>query len=152
MIVIGVDPGLTGGIAFLYPAPATEPMPVRLHSPTGCVRNAVDLPRLAGILRDTLPQHMFLERVASMGGQGVASMFSLGMSFWGVAGVAAGLGIPVTLVAPQVWKAYFKLGRDKNESLALARKLYPDVDLKRKKDNGVAEALLIARYGLETMQ
>ena len=89
----------------------------------------------------------YLEKVNAFPGQGVASMFSLGMSYWGMAGVVAALGWPLTLVEPEAWKRYFKLGKDKEEARALAQRLYPEVDLHRKKDHNKAEALLIARYG-----
>ena len=73
------------------------------------------------------------------------------MSYWGAAGVVTALDMPLTLVRPQEWKAHYGLGSDKNDSLELARRYYPDVDLHLKKHHGRAEALLIARYGLDTI-
>jgi crossover junction endodeoxyribonuclease RuvC len=147
-VVIGIDPGLTGAIAFIPEdwAPWVEDMPVIAHGK----RKAVDVVKLARILE---PYRLlgnavaYLEKVHAFPGQGVSSMFSLGMSFWGVAGVLAACDIPFHLIAPADWKARLNLDRDKERSLVLARKLFPGVDLSRKKHHGRAEALLIAHYG-----
>lgn len=149
MITIGIDPGLSGAIACVSDEGviALHDMPVMPYGRGAYVKNAVDLTAVARLLSARGPAVVWLERVGSMPGQGVASMFSLGMSYYGVAGVAIGLGIPVNLVMPADWKGDMGLGRDKGESLALARKLHPNLDLSRKKDHGRAEALLIARYG-----
>lgn len=157
MIYIGVDPGLTGGVAMIVPEMGVNviDMPTVEYSKAGAVKRAVDCnglakwlgPRIGGIAIT-----LFIERVNAMPGQGVSSMFSLGMSFWGVVGVAAGLGIPVELVEPRAWKRYFGLGPDKDQARGLASRLYPSVDLSKKKDHGRAEALLIARYGMEKIQ
>lgn len=153
---IGVDPGLSGAIAFLRGNEAwAEAMPVGRYSATGTVKNAVDLGGVKALLKaqcDSLGMErpvlrLYLERVNAFPGQGVASMFSLGMSYWGVAGVAAALEIPVVLVTPQEWKKHFRLGSDKDQARMLAARLFPGVNLSRKKDHGCAEALLIALYG-----
>jgi crossover junction endodeoxyribonuclease RuvC len=153
---IGVDPGLSGAIAFLRGGEAwVEDMPVGRYSDTGKVKNAVDLAGVKVLLKaqyDALSMdrpvlRLYLERVSAMPGQGVASMFSLGMSYWGVAGVAAALEIPVALVTPQEWKKHFRLGKDKDQARMLAARMFPGIDLHRQKDHGRAEALLIAEYG-----
>ena len=156
-LVVGIDPGLSGAIAFL-PSDRSSlvlDMPAMEYSKKGFVKRAVDLELVARCLRaqDGLPDldrpviRAYLEKVNAFPGQGVASMFSLGMSYWGMAGVVAALGWPLTLVEPEAWKRHFKLGKDKEEARALAQRLYPEVDLHRKKDHNKAEALLIARYG-----
>lgn len=155
MISIGIDPGLSGAIAVLNGDDVTvHDMPVFRYSETGFVKRAVDLKSLTYILYQAsgdgaAPPYVFLERVNAMPGQGVAGMFNLGMSYWGAAGVAHGLDYPVELIRPQAWKQHFGLGRDKETARALAHHHYPDVDLHLKKHHGRAEALLIARYGLD---
>lgn len=54
-----------------------------------------------------------------------------------------------TEVAPATWKKALGLDKDKDKSRAMAAKLFPGLaeQLKRKKDDGRAEALLIAYYG-----
>lgn len=156
IIYVGIDPGLSGAIAFLRGEEAwVEDMPVGRYSATGMVKNAVDPAGVTRLLRaqqsalsvDRTLLKVYLERVQAFPGQGVASMFSLGMSYWGVAGVAAALEIPVELITPQEWKKHFRLGKDKDQARMLAARLFPGVDLHRQKDHGRAEALLIALYG-----
>lgn len=153
-VTVGIDPGLSGAIAFVpadWPA-WVEDMPVMAHSKSGFVKNAVDCRAIARLLEPFAINggaRVFMERVNAFPGQGVGSMFSLGMSFWGVAGVVSALGIPLHLVNPADWKGHFRLNKDKELARALATRYYPDVVLTRKKDHGRAEALLIARYGKE---
>lgn len=160
MIYIGVDPGLTGGIATLskYGDGPTAgdfadsvDMPTIEYSKTGAVKRALDGNGLYRIIGPRQPREtrLFIERVNAFPGQGVSSMFSLGMSYWGVVCAANALGIPVELVNPAAWKKHFGLGADKDQARGLASRLYPSVDLSKKKDHGRAEALLIARYGME---
>lgn len=157
-VTIGIDPGLSGAVAFLphdatLAQPWVEEMPVTGHSKSGFVKRAVDVVALARMLEPFGIQGnatAYLERVNAFPGQGVGSMFSLGMSFWGVAGVVAACGIPLHLVEAKDWKGHFRLNKDKEMARALASRYYPTVDLTRKKDHGRAEALLIARYGKET--
>ena len=155
MIFIGIDPGLSGAIAVLWPdGPVADDMPTVVYSKTGFVKRAVDLHALAGILRpyENLPCQVFLERVNAFPGQCVGSMFSLGMSYWGAAGVCAALGLPLNLISPQDWKKHFKLNAEKDLARGLASRLFPSVDLSKKKDHGRAEALLIARYGQDNFK
>lgn len=152
---IGIDPGLSGAIAFL-PAgrePYVVDMPVQAYSAKGFVKNAVDVHTLSRLLSvnttglDVVDSHAWIERVSAFPGQGVASMFSLGMSYWGTVGVLAALNISFDIVEPKDWKNRYRLAKDKSLALALARRLYPQVDLSRKSNHGRAEALLIARHG-----
>lgn len=145
--VIGIDPGVTGAVAVLGECDAVYDMPALNYSKTGFVKRALDARRLAGFF-DTSNAVVFIERVSAFPEQGVASMFSLGMSYWGAYSVCAALGFDIHLVEPRAWKTYFGLSKDKDASLTLARKLYPHADLALAKHHNRAEALLIARYGL----
>jgi crossover junction endodeoxyribonuclease RuvC len=66
-------------------------------------------------------------------------------------GVFQTLLIPYTLVTPQKWQKHFGKSKDKDQSRLLATRLYPQLadKFKQKKDDGRAEALLIAKYGSE---
>ncbi len=157
MLVIGIDPGLTGAIAQLHEWGDAEvdDMPTIAYSKTGFVKRAIDPATLATLLWAAAEGHrlgarpatVFMERVSAFPGQGVGSMFSLGMSYWGAAGVVQTLGLPLNLIEPREWKGHFKLNADKELSRGLASRLYPAVDLSKKKHHGRAESLLIARYG-----
>ena len=152
-ISIGIDPGLGGALGFiahdLPESPWVVDMPVIAHG-QGFVKRAVDLPALAESLRLLTvigDPYATMEAVHAFPGQGSSSMFSLGMSFWGVAGVLAALGISLRLVEPREWKGAYGLDKDKQKSIELANRMFPAIALTRKKDHGRAEALLIAEYG-----
>ena len=86
-----------------------------------------------------------------MPGQGVVSMFTFGTGWGRIMGVLDALRIPYELVRPQKWKKAFSVTSDKNSSIAVCKRLFPDVSLKRtercvKDDDGMAEALLMAEY------
>jgi Holliday junction resolvasome RuvABC endonuclease subunit len=87
-----------------------------------------------------------VEAVHSMPNQGVASSFKFGTAYGGAIALAERLKCPWELVTPQVWKKALKLDSDKNKSMVLARELWPTAPLKRQKDNGRAEALLLAYW------
>lgn len=142
--ILGVDPGASGAISFYYPeAPeliTVEDMPV--------VDGSTDVTTLAQRIAMMTPDVAFVEQVGSMPGQGVASTFKFGASYGAALGIIAALKIPLHLVRPQKWKKHFGLSSDKERSRALGLRLWPSTDLfARKKDEGRAEAALIARYG-----
>ena len=87
-----------------------------------------------------------MEQVHSMPHQGVSSTFSFGRAVGVISAVCELTRYPVHLVTPQRWKKHFHLTADKNESLDMARYLWPEAKLKLKKDINKAEALLIAEY------
>ena len=150
-LFIGIDPGLTGAIAIVNEdgKVGLYDMPTRPRG--GKVSREVSAKKLSEILRkyikdDTL---IVLERVASRPQQGVAGMFSLGDSYGVVRGVVGGLGGFCVGTVPAVWRkgVELKAGTGKEGSLALARNLFGREGLERKKDDGRADALLIAEYG-----
>ena len=147
MIVVGIDPGLTGAIAVIADGNTlVYDMPTFQYSAKGFVKRAFDAQPFANML-PSAPANVFIERVNAFPGQGVGSMFSLGMSYWGVHSVCKALGHNVTLVEAKAWKNHFGLSKEKDASLSLARKMYPQVDLRLAKHHNRAEALLIAAYG-----
>jgi crossover junction endodeoxyribonuclease RuvC len=83
-----------------------------------------------------------------MPGQGTRSMFTVGLGYGLWLGVLGALRIPYTAVRPAVWKRSIGPSKDKEASRLRAQQLYPGADLRRKKDHGRAEALLLASYGL----
>lgn len=87
-----------------------------------------------------------LESVHSFSGQGVASTFKFGRAVGAIDAVCEAFRSPVHYVTPQRWKKLLGLDSDKNKSLELARSLWPNAPLSRKKDNNRAEALLLAEY------
>jgi crossover junction endodeoxyribonuclease RuvC len=99
------------------------------------------------------PDACVIELVSSRPGQGVASMFNFGMSFGVAIGVVQALNIPLHFVTPTKWKKYFSLSSDKEESRRRAINLWPESAdrFSRRKDEGRAEAALMAKWGAETV-
>ena len=90
-----------------------------------------------------------IEQVNAMPGQGVTSMFAFGESFGLAKGVLAGLKIPTSTVTPGKWKKALQLNAGKDGSRAKAAQIWPEHagEFKRVKDDGKAEACLIAYWG-----
>lgn len=150
MTCIGIDPGASGAIVILGPdgAPAEwHAMPVLK---TGSATR-VNAAALAALLRPHTGAHAYVEQVGAMPGQGVASMFSFGHSAGVLSGVLGALGLPVTMVTPQVWKkrAGIASGSDKDAARSRAIQLWPAWRALDAKGRGqaLADAALIARFG-----
>jgi crossover junction endodeoxyribonuclease RuvC len=170
-IHVGVDPGKGGAIAFhvggrwlVHDCPLVETSTkTRTNKKTGkkivTVKKESSPILMATLFRDVLEKEgrsnpkfvVHVEKVSAMPGQGVTSMFSFGRNFGQWEGVIAALGCEVHYVTPQRWKKTMLAGQPKGKEAARMRalQLFPYlVDaLKRKKDDGRAEALLIGEYG-----
>ena len=96
---------------------------------------------------------MVVEQVNAMPGQGVTSMFNFGQTFGAIKGVCAALDLPIFLVRPSKWKKHFELiNSSKDASRTKAIEMYPSLSdqLSKKKDVNKSDAILIARYYIET--
>ena len=72
------------------------------------------------------------------------------MGVWlGILGV---LGLAHTRIRRAVWKRRLGLTSDKEQARLRAMQLFPGADLRRKRDHGRAEALLLAWYGRQACQ
>lgn len=92
----------------------------------------------------------YMEAVSSSPQMGVSSAFAFGEGFGIVKGVLAALGVPLVLVPPAKWKRDLGLNQSKDGSRAKAIARWPghSNEFKRVKDDGRAEAALIASWGL----
>lgn len=150
--IIAIDPGISGAIALLVDGDYNDvqPMPIT-QKKSG--RNQVSSHDLYDLVcrmqRNADDVDCIIEQVAAMPGQGVSSMFSLGDSFGVARTIAALYARRLAFVMPGVWKRKAGLTKDKKYSLTLARDTFPEArdKLKRRKDEGLAEALLLAHYG-----
>jgi Holliday junction resolvasome RuvABC endonuclease subunit len=102
--------------------------------------------RLLSIIDPKEGAQICMEQVHSMPNQGLASTWNFARAVGVISAVCELTRYPVHLVTPQKWKKHFHLTADKNESLDMARYLWPEAKLKLKKDINKAEALLIAEY------
>ena len=150
--VAGIDPGKTGAMVLLYPDGSGATYRVPLIKLRGKEQPAwttwFDV--WATTLQTVQPDLIVLESVAARPGQGVTSMFNFGQSLGFARAIACSANCRVEHVTPSVWKA--KLGllnSDKNASREMARQLVPSLisELTRVKDDGVADAALLAHYG-----
>ena len=142
--ILGVDPGVTGEIAFLFP----DATIIAEDIPT--VAGEVDVDAVVRRIREMAPRAAVVERASARPGQGVSSTFKYGAAYGALRASVAACEIPQHLVASTKWKAYFNLDKDKEKSRALAIRLWPGVGFfTRKKDHGRAEAALIARWYAE---
>jgi crossover junction endodeoxyribonuclease RuvC len=146
MRILGIDPGLSGAYALLTNATAiVDDLPV--------VSKTIDAAEFYRIVQALKPDVAVVERVGVMPGNGAVSMFNFGQSVGSIHAVLACAGVPMKLVTPAYWKKHFNLSSDKERSRQLAIQQYPmTTGLSRKKDDGRAEALLLARFYLETMK
>lgn len=159
-LTLGCDPGQTGCIALLAdgePAGFLD-MPTMPRRAGGQEVNAA---ALAEGLREHLAAHAgahvfaVLEQVGSMPRQGLASTFRFGQSDGVLRGVLGALGIGYMEVSPVKWKNHYGLrGQEKDAARALAIRRFPSVALQlaRKKDQGRADAILLALWGASTEQ
>lgn len=154
-VVIGIDPGISGAIA-IYDGGhlSVHDMPVVSVVKNRSTRNRVEASLVANVLRkwSSVPNiSAFIELVNAMPKQGVSSVFSFGRGAGILEGVLAGLEIPFTLVTPQRWQKHQGVAKGKDAARARAAALFPkDAALfNRKKDDGRADASLIARYGFQ---
>jgi hypothetical protein len=101
--------------------------------------------------------YMMIERIWGHPGSNPVSIGELIRGAALIEGAAIAHGIRVARVAPSAWKGFYDelrppkgtpVTKKKLLALELARKLWPEIDLSRVKDDGKAEALLIARYAL----
>ncbi len=165
MIILGIDPGLSGALALLTPTtlevfdvPSFKaktrgremngPEVARWLDSQGCEASGLD----EGENRSMI-DHAFIESVAAMSRQGVASMFKFGYTAGRLRGIVEAHFIPVTLVSSQKWKRDLGVPREKDAARARASELFPShSDLfVRVKDDGRAEAALIAEWGRRSL-
>ena len=147
MSVWGIDPGLNGAIALfdmmeghleVFDMPIMEIKKKRQVNPQ--------------LLTDILEQHnapVFIEQVGARPGQGVSSMFNFGKSYGICLGVSAGLKLPTTTITPLVWQRALKVEKGKDGNRLRATQIFPNFSslFARKKDDGRADAALLAYYG-----
>lgn len=158
MIVIGVDPGITGAIAAVCNKRgllAVSDLPICSNGlTTGRLLRWLDVEKLDGILREWSALFDFagedvravLERPIAMPGQQIATAASSFDMQGAIRAVLTMRGYPLEFVTPNEWKRYYRLGKAKSEARATAFALYPQAPVTRAKDDGRAEAILIARY------
>lgn len=140
--IVGVDPGKTGAIAVL----TLDGTLVWLEDMTDLTGHGIGS-WLAEIFEGEAIDTVFVEKVGYMPGQRGTWTFAEG--YGAILGALGALGHRVELVTPSKWKGDLKLSKDKTASRQRAAERWPDHadKFRRVKDDGRAEACLIAEWG-----
>lgn len=161
MLVIGIDPGLTGamclidsehGLRDVVDIPTCENGLV-----TGSMKRWVDPHGIEQLLREWSGKwgfaaesvHSVIERpipMPSLPAQTIASQFDT----FGVIRAVLQRHAAVQCVAPNIWKKIYSFGKDKAEARACCKRLYPTAPVSRVKDHNRAEAILIGHWLVRT--
>ncbi len=159
MLLVGIDPGYSGAIALLDTITGRVTIHDMPTTPNPKGKPELNLHRLGEILKPDLDGYCpetciaVLEKVATMPGQGISSAFRFGQGYGAIEMALVGHGWERNYVTPTTWKKHFKLSSDKGVSRSLAMQRFPhSADLfARMKDDGRAEAALLALYGREVI-
>ena len=155
MKIIGIDPGLSGGIAILKNNKIEDMFDMPVMSEGKKNKRQLNSAQLVNLLKSSIDEEtiVVVEQVNAMPGQGVTSMFNFGQTFGAIKGICAALGLPIFFVRPAKWKKHFELiNSSKDASRTKAIEMYPSISdqLSKKKDVNKSDAILIARFYSET--
>ncbi len=158
--VLGIDPGLDGGLVLLEGSCISELVVTPTMPGSSGSKREYDLPALRELFLRLKPDHVFLEKAQAMPGQGVTSMFTIGHGYGLLRGLIVGIGVPHTLVHPRTWqKVLFQdVAKDDTKKTAalVCGRLWPAANFKassrcKKMHEGLCDAVLIAEYGRRTL-
>ena len=153
--VLGIDIGVVGALALLTDAGELvdiADMPVLADVPAG--RRTVNGPLLAATVFRWQAKRAFVEMVGARPGEGAVGAFAFGRSRGIVEGVLAAANVPATFIAPASWKRAIGIppgkdgAKDRARSMAISRWPAQADRFARVKDDGRAEACLIAVAGI----
>jgi len=153
MIIIGIDPGISGAISIVENKKILEVYDTPTMIDGKKNKRQINSAQVTNIIKERLNKEkevvVVVEQVNAMPGQGVTSMFNFGQSFGVIKGICAALGLPIHFVRPMKWKKHFNLIKtNKDASRTKVIEIYPEISSKlyRKKDSNRADAILIALY------
>ena len=159
MLIIGIDPGISGSICFFQDGKIIDV--VEMPTMTEGIKNKkqVNGSQIFNEISEKIKKldkeeiKVVIEQVSAMPGQGVTSMFNFGQSFGILKGICSAMQLPMYFVRPAKWKKYFNLiNSEKDASRTRAIEVFPyfSGQLSRKKDSNKADAILIASFYYET--
>ena len=155
MIIIGIDPGISGAICFFESGVVKDVIEMPVMADGKKNKKQINGPQIVNeiekIIKNIPKENIFVvvEHVSAMPGQGVTSMFNFGQSFGVIKGICSAMQLPIYFVRPVKWKKYFDLIKtDKEASRSKAIQIFPYISSKKKKkkDNNKADAILIASF------
>ena len=160
MLIIGIDPGISGSICFFKDGRILEviEMPVMTEGKKNKKQvNGAQIYNefLKRINKKEDEIRVVIEQVSAMPGQGVTSMYNFGQSYGILKGICSAMQLPMFFVRPAKWKKYFNLiNSQKDASRTRAIEIFPyfSSQLSKKTDSNKADAILIASFYYETHQ
>ena len=159
MLIIGIDPGISGSICFLDNGKILDVIEMPIMADGKKNKKQVNGSQVYNEISKRIKQfeknqiRVVIEHVSAMPGQGVTSMFNFGQSFGILKGICTAMQLPIYFVRPAKWKKYFNLlNSEKDASRTRAIEIFPyfSSQLSRKKDSNKADAILIASFYHET--
>ena len=159
MLIIGIDPGISGSICFFEDGKIVDVIEMPTMTEGKKNKKQVNGSQIYNeILKriNKLPKkniRVIVEQVSAMPGQGVTSMFNFGQSFGILKGICSAMQLPIYFVRPAKWKKYFNLiNSEKDASRTRAIEIFPyfSSQLSKKKDANKADAILISSFYYET--
>ena len=159
MLIIGIDPGISGSICFLKNGKILDVIEMPTMTEGKKNKKQVNGSQVYNEIIERINEfekneiRVVIEQVSAMPGQGVTSMFNFGQSFGILKGVCTAMQLPMYFVRPAKWKKYFNLlNSEKDASRTRAIEIFPyfSSQLSKKKDSNKADAILIANFYYET--
>ena len=159
MLIIGIDPGISGSICFLEGGIIKDVLEMPTMTEGKKNKKQVNGSQIFNEISFRIKTYekknikVVIEQVSAMPGQGVTSMFNFGQSFGILKGICSAMQLPIYFVRPAKWKKYFNLiNSEKDASRTRAIEIFPyfSSNLSKKKDSNKADAILIANYFHET--
>ena len=159
MLIIGIDPGISGSICFLDNGKILDVIEMPIMTDGKKNKKQVNGSQVYNEISKRIKQfeknqiRVVIEHVSAMPGQGVTSMFNFGQSFGILKGICTAMQLPMYFVRPAKWKKYFNLlNSEKDASRTRAIEIFPyfSSQLSRKKDSNKADAILISSFYYET--
>ena len=161
MLIIGIDPGISGAICFFENGQVKEVINMPVMADGKKNKRQINGPQTYNEILKRINNYpkkdiiVVIEQVSAMPGQGVTSMFNFGQSFGVLKGICSAMQLSMHFVRPAKWKKFFNLiNAEKDASRTKAIEIFPYIStqLSRKKDANKADAALIASFFYETYQ
>ena len=161
MLIIGIDPGISGSICFFEDGKILDVVEMPTMTEGKKNKRQVNGSQIYNEISKRIRQidkkdiKVIIEQVSAMPGQGVTSMFNFGQSYGILKGMCSAMQLSMYFVRPAKWKKYFNLiNSEKDASRTKAIEIFPyfSSNLSKKKDSNKADAILIASYYYETFR
>ena len=161
MLIIGIDPGISGSICFFEDGKILDVVEMPTMTEGKKNKRQVNGSQVYNEISKRIKKidkkdiRVIIEQVSAMPGQGVTSMFNFGQSFGILKGICSAMQLSMYFIRPAKWKKYFNLiNSEKDASRTKAIEIFPYYSsyLSKKKDSNKADAILIANYYYETFR